>query len=157
MTRRLALPLALLVLAAGAVTLTGCGESEKDKFAEQYKPLNDRLLKVGRDLGTALQTARGKSNRQLSRQFAAFALRLQALNKGVRKLEAPSDLEDDRKELATQIDATVENLEAISGAAANNDPEGAAAATVDLGTSSRALNRAQNKLAKATDAEVGSS
>ena len=155
MARRLAPALVMVVLAA--VALTGCGEDEKERFAEDYKPLNDRLLKIGRDLGSSLQNAQGKSDQQLARQFAAFALRLQALNKGVRALDTPGDLKDERSELASRIDATVEDLEHISGAAADGDPQAAAAATVELGTSSQALNRAQNQLAKATGAERGSS
>ena len=142
-----------LALAAGLVA-AGCGESEEDKFVEAYRPLNDRLLKFNRDLSASLRGAEGKTNKQLSEQFAAFALRLQALNKGVRALETPEDLEDERRGLATEADATVENLREISGAAGNDDPQTAAAATVELGASTEALSRAQNRLAEATGAPV---
>ncbi len=154
MTRRLVLP---LVLAALAAVAAGCGESSKDKFIDDYKPLNDRLLKVGQDLGTGLQKAEGKSNKALSEQFAAYALRLQSVSKDIRRLETPSELEDESDALTSRIDATVENLKEISGAAANNDAQAAATATVELATNSQALNRAQNRLAKATGARVGSS
>jgi hypothetical protein len=154
--RLLVLPLALLALAP--VTVVGCGgEDDKDNFAEEYKPLNQQLLGVGRDLGTALQNARGKSNKQLSEQFAALALRLGDVNKKIRGLDPPDDLKKDADELTKQIDAAVENLREISGAAGNNDPQGAAAATVELGTTSQDLNRAQNKLAKETGAAKGAS
>ena len=156
MRRRLALPLALLALAAAGAA--GCGgDDDKDKFVEDYKVLNDRLLAVGRDLGSALQGARGKSNKQLSEQFAGFALRLGAVNKDIRGLDPPDELKDDSDELSKQIDAAVENLREISGAAGNNDPQAAAAATVELGTTSQDLNRAQNKLAEETGAAKGSS
>ena len=143
-----------LVLAAALAAASGCGENEEDKFAEAYRPLNDRLLKFDRDLSAGLRDAEGKTNKQLSEQFAAFALRLQALNKGVRALEPPEDLEDERSELATQVDATVENLRAISAAAGIADAQAAAAATVELGASTEALSRAQNRLAEAAGGPV---
>ena len=143
-----------LVLAAALAAASGCGENEEDKFAESYRPLNDRLLKFDRDLSAGLRDAEGKSNRQLSEQFAAFALRLQALNKGVRALEPPEDLEDERADLATQVDATVENLREISGAAGIDDAQTAAAATVELGASVEALSRARTELAEAAGAPV---
>ncbi len=152
MTRRLVLPLLLAALAAA-----GCGENSRDKFIDDYKPLNDRLLKVGQDLGTGLQKAEGKSNKALSEQFAAYALRLESVSKDIRRLETPGELEDESEALTSRIDAAVENLKEISGAAANNDAQAAATATVELATNSQALNRAQNRLAKATGARVGSS
>ena len=155
MTRLPAVVLSLAVLAG--VALAGCGDSDKDKFIDDYKPLNDRLLDVGRDLGKGLQTAGSKSNKQLAEQFAGFALRLDAVGKSIRRLETPGDLEDESSALTSRIDATVKNLKEISGAAATGDPQAAAAATVELGTNSSGLNRAQNKLAKATGAKVGSS
>lgn len=153
MPRRLALLLALAAL----VAVTGCGEDEKEKFIGAYRPLNDRLLKVGEDLGAGLQNAGGKTNKQLAREFAAYALRLESINRDIAALDTPSDLRDESEALTTQIEATVKSLKDISGAAGANDPQAAAAATVELGTSSQALNRAQNKLAKATGAKVGSS
>lgn len=152
--RRRSLPLlAVLVLAAGAVA--GCGEDEKDKFVDDYRPLNDRLLQVGKDLAKGLGRAEGKSNKALSLEFARFALRLREINKDLRGLDTPGDLKDESDILALRIDDTIKNLEDISGAAGNNDPQGAAAATVELSTNSQALNRAQNKLARATGAKIG--
>ncbi len=156
MTRRFALPLALAALALAAIAIAGCGEDEKEKFIDDYKPLNDRLLEIGRDLGTGLQNAEGKSNKALSEQFAGYALRLESVNKDIRALDTPTVLKDESNTLASRIDATVKNLKEISGAAGNNDPQAAAAATVELATNSQALNRAQNRLAKATGAKVGS-
>ena len=153
MIRRLALLLALLVL--GAVAVAGCGEDEKDAYIDAYKPQNDRLLAMGKTLGRGLQRADRKSNKALSEQFAAYALQLEDIGKDIRSLNTPSDLKDESDDLTTQIDATVKHLEEISGAAANNDPQGAAAATVELASSSRTLNSAQNKLAKATGADTG--
>lgn len=153
MRSRSVLPLILIVLAAVAVA--GCGEDEKDKFIDDYKPLNDRLLAVGRDLEKELAGAEDESNKELSRQFAGLALRLEAISKQLRALDTPDDLRDESDVLALRIDDTTKNLNDISGAAATGDPQGAATATVELATNSRALNRAQNRLARATGAKIG--
>ena len=153
MTRRLVLLLSLLALAG--VASAGCGEDEKDKFVEDYRPLNDRLLKIGSDLGEGLRSAGNKSNRRLAEQFAGFGLRLSAVAKDIRNLETPDELKDESSNLTARIDDVVKNLQDISGAAGTGDPQAAAAATVELGTTAQALNTAQNKLARATGAKVG--
>ena len=155
MTRRLALLLCLLVLAPLAAA--GCGQDDKEKFVEDYKPLNDRLLKIGDDLGEGLRSAGNKSNKRLAEQFAGFALRLQAVNKEIRDLDTPDDLKDERVELSARIADLVKSLQDISGAAGTNNVDAAATAMVDLGTTSEALNEAQNKLARATGAKIGKS
>ena len=68
MRLRLATPLALLAL---AVPVAGCGENEKDQYIDDFKPLNDKLLDVGRDLGVAVQGADDQSDDALAKQFAA--------------------------------------------------------------------------------------
>ena len=148
MRLRLATPLALLALA-------GCGQSEKDKYIDDFKPLNDKLLNLGRDLGTAVQKADRQSDAALSKQFGALATRLEGVNKDIAALDTPSDLQDEAKTLNDKIDAAVGDLEAIEKAARENSAEDAAAATVQLATDAEAVNTAQNKLAKATGAKVG--
>ena len=157
MTRRLVPALALAALAAALVVVAGCGGADEGKYKQAYRVLNDRLLKIGEDLATGLRTARGKSNKELSEEFAAFALRLEAVNRDLRRIDTPDDLEDESSTLASRIDATVKSLKQISGAAANADAQAAAEATVELGENSRAVNRAQNELARATGARKGSS
>lgn len=150
MTRRLAVPLVALAAFAG-----GCGGSDKEEYRASYRPLNDRLLEIGRDIPRALAGAAGKTNKQLSEQFAGFALRLQAVNREIRRLDPPEELEDESQTLTARIDDTVKDLEALSGATGEGDRGGTAVAIVDYDASSEALNRAQNKLAKATGARVG--
>ena len=154
MRLRLATPLALLALAA---PLAGCGESEKDKYIDDFKPLNDKLLDVGGELGAAVGGADSQSDAALAKQFGALATRLDGLNNDIAALDTPSDLEDEAKALNDRIDATVGDLEAIEKAARENNAEDAAAATVQLATDAEAVNTAQNKLARATGAKVGES
>ena len=149
MSRRRILP--LVIVAA----LAGCGGNDDANFERQYRPLNDGLLAIGRDIDKGLESAAGKSNKQLSEQFAGFALRLDALNKVLRRLDPPDDLEGRSATLTARIDDTIKDLKAISGATGEGDRQGTAQAVVDFNTSSRELNRAQNALARATGAEIG--
>ena len=149
MSRRLILP--LVILAA----LAGCGGNEEEQFDEQYARLNNRLLDVGRDIDRGLESAAGKTNKQLSEQFAAFALRLQALNTGLRRLDPPDELDGTKATLTARIDDTIKALRAISGATGEGDRQGTAVAVLEFETSSRELNRAQNALARATGARIG--
>ena len=152
MRLRLVTPLALLAL---AVPLAACGESEKDKYIDDFKPLNDRLLALGRDLGTAVDGADKKSDTALATEFSALAGRLKEVNTGIADLDTPAELEDEALALNVRLDATITDIENIAKAARGNDAEAAAAATVELSADSQKVNAAQNRLAKATGAEVG--
>jgi hypothetical protein len=154
MRLRLATPLALLAL---AMPLAACGESEKDKYIDDFKPLNDRLLDLGGELGAAVGGADAASDAALAKQFEGLAKRLDRVNKEIADLDTPSDLKDEAKELNGRIDDAVGDLEDIGKAARQHDAEDAAAGTVQLATDAEAVNKAQNKLAKATGANVGKS
>jgi hypothetical protein len=148
MRTRLALALALLALA-------GCGESETDKYVDEYSPLNDKLLKVGSDLGTTIEGADSKSDRALAKQLSALAARLDGVNKEIAALDTPAELKDEAKTLNKSLEKTTGDVEDFAGAAREHDAEAAAAAAVQLSTDAQAVNTAQNKLARATGAEVG--
>jgi len=149
---RLAIPLAALAL---TMPVAACGESEKDKYIDDFKPLNDTLLGLGQDLGGAVEGADTKSDTALAKEFAALAKRLEDVNKDIAALDTPADLEDEALTLNVRLDATISDLQNIAKAARNKDAEGAAAATVQLATDSQKVNTAQNKLAKATGADIG--
>jgi hypothetical protein len=144
-----------LALLALALTLAACGESETDKYVDDYKPLNDKLLAVGKDLGNALDAVESQSDAALAKQFTALADRLESLNADIAALDTPADLEDEAKGLNEALDATTGDVEAIASAARKNDAQAAASATVKLSGDAQEVNTAQNKLAKATGADVG--
>ena len=150
MRLRLATLLALLALA-----LAACGQSEKEKYVDDYKPLNDRLLSLGQDLGAAIQGAESKSDAALARQFSSLASRLRRVNKDIASLETPADLRDEAKALRDTLDDAIGDIEDIAKAARGKDAQAAAAATVELAADSEDVNAAQNKLARATGARVG--
>lgn len=150
MRLRLATLLALL-----ALVLTACGQSEKEKYVDDYKPLNDRLLSLGQDLGAAIQGAESKSDEALARQFSSLATRLRGVNKDVAALDTPADLRDEARALRDTLNVTIGDIEDIAKAARGKDAQAAAAATVELAADSEDVNAAQNKLARATGAKVG--
>lgn len=152
MRLRFAIPLAVLALSA---PLAACGESEKEKYIDDFRPLNDKLLALGRDLGTAVDGADKKSDAVLAKEFSGLATRLKDVNKEIADLDTPAELEHEALALNSRLDATIGDLEDISKAARGNNAEAFAGAMVQLSTDSQKVNTAQNKLAKATGAEVG--
>jgi sugar phosphate isomerase/epimerase len=153
MRLRLVIPLALVAL---TVPLAACGESEKDKYIDDFKPLNDKLLAVGQDLGTAVEGADKATDDKLATEFAGLAKRLKSVNEDIAALDTPSDLTDEARGLEKRLDATIKDIEDIAKAARENNAEAFAGAIVQLSTDSQQVNTAQNKLAKATGADVGS-
>jgi hypothetical protein len=152
MRLRLATPLALLAL---ALPLAACGESEKDKYIDDFKPLNDRLLAVGQDLGAAVGSAEKSSDAALAKQFSGLATRLKDVNKDIADLDTPKDLEDEALALNSRLDTTIGDLENLAAASARKDGEKFAQVSLELAGHSNAVNAAQNKLARATGADVG--
>jgi hypothetical protein len=149
---------ALLVLLAACLLAGfagGCGKSDKEKYIDSYKPVNDRLLKVGTDIGTAVQSASTASDAGLARKFDGLATRLERVKKDVDGLDTPAELKDESRALSGTIAATVTDLRDISTAAKEKNGQAAAAATLQLSRNAQKVNVAQNKLAKATGAKVG--
>jgi hypothetical protein len=145
----------VLALLALALPVAACGESETDKYVDDFKPLNDRLLKIGRELGDALEAADSQSDAALEKRFSALAKQLEDVNGEIAALDTPADLQDEAKGLNKALDAATLDVEDIAKAAGAKDAEDAAAATLQLSSNAQKVNSAQNKLARATGAEVG--
>ena len=145
----------MAVLIVSALVAAGCGEDEKDKFVDDYKPLNDRLLKIGEAVRRAPLEAGRESNAQLARRFNRYADDLDKFNRDLAALDTPSDLEDESKALTRAIGVVIVDLENVATAAREADQRRAGAATLALTEHSPAVNRAQNRLARATGADVG--
>jgi hypothetical protein len=145
--------LAALALAGSAAT--GCGQSEEDKYVEDYKPLNDRLLRVGVAIGAAPLEAGEQTNDQPAQRFSKYAADLDAVKKDIADLDTPSDLEDESLALTSSLEVVVEDLKKVASAAESGDKAAAAAATRALARDAARVNFAQNKLARATGADAG--
>jgi hypothetical protein len=152
---RRAIATTLSVTALFAMPVAGCGQSDKDKYIDDYKPLNDKLLKLGTSLGAAVNGASKESNTALSAKFAKLSGQFTTLSKDITALDTPSDLKDESKALTDSLDSTQKDVDAISKAAKASDPSAARSATVKLASDAQKVNTNQNKLAKATGAKVG--
>jgi hypothetical protein len=147
--------LVLAALAIAALLVSGCGKSEKDKYVDDYKPLNDRLLKVGESIGSVTRGAAKQTNEDLADQFSKNATELDDLKDDIAALDTPTDLKDESAALTRSIDLVVKDLKDISTAARESDKQAAGTATRALTVDAVKVNTAQNKLARATGADVG--
>ena len=150
--RRVAVPFLLILI---AILVAACGESEKDKYIDDYKPLNEELLNVGEKLSKEVQGADQETDAQLEDTFQGLAKELERVGDEIADLDTPDDLKEESEALTKRIDAAVAGISAFAKAAGSNAAEAEAAALVALGTAAVAVNRAQNELAKATGAAVG--
>jgi hypothetical protein len=141
--------LAMLALAAA-----GCGESEKDRYIEDYRPLNQRLLEIGERIGRAPLEAGDESNAKLAQRFNRYGDELDRVNRDIEALDTPDDLVDESKALNRAVGTVIVDLENVATAAREADPRRAAAAASLLTDHANAINRAQNRLAKATGADI---
>jgi len=155
MARRWLLPLTVAALVTAGLAASGCGQSDKDRYVHDYKPLNDRLLRVGEAIGRAPIEAAPDSNAKLSARFRRYASDLNRVNKDIAALDTPGDLRADATALTRGIGAVVRDLEKISRAASRGDQKAVAATTVALRDGANMVNKAQNRLARATGADVG--
>jgi len=153
--RRWPLPLLVAVLSGTGILASGCGESEKDKYIDDFKPLNGRLLKLGESIGSAPLETGSDGNARLARRFGQYATDLGDVSSDIASLDTPRELEAESKALTRRIEVVVKDLRKISAAAKRGDQRAAAAATAALTDDANDVNRAQNRLATATGADVG--
>ena len=145
-----------LTLLLAALALAGCGQSQKEKYADDFKPLNDRLLLVGEQIGNGLGGAGDQTNAKLASQFAGFASDLEKVNDDIADLDPPKELRDESRALTQRTRTVVRDLRAISQAARAGDRKATTRATLAFGRNAQRLNQAQNRLARATGADAGS-
>ena len=110
-------PALLLTLVLVALPAAACGESDKDKYIDDYKPLNDQLLDVGQDLSKAIQGADTQSDAQLAATFEGLAKELEGVRDDIADLDTPDDLKEESEALTKRIDSAVGGIEDISKAA----------------------------------------
>jgi len=141
---------ALLVL---ALPLAACGEDKAATFQKDFKPLNAKIIALGRDVASSIKGASGKSDRQIEQQFSSLSGRTAALQKDVDRLEPPDDLAAAKKGLVDAMGDTRDALRDISKAAGAGDPQAARGATIQLVAASQDLRSGRRKLARATRAK----
>lgn len=146
-------PHALLLLLALALPLAACGADKRETFKKEFKPLDAKVLTLGRDVGASVTGASGKSDRQIQQRFGSLSRRTGTLQKDVNRLEAPDDLARDKKDLVDAMGNARDALADIEKAAGAGDPQAARRATIQLVAASQDLRSERRKLARATGAK----
>jgi hypothetical protein len=143
----------LLAVLLGTVAVAfgaGCGEDQRDAYADDFQSLSRRLVALGEEVGRSLQAAGGRSDEQLEREFDGLADRLGRLRRELDGLDPPDDLAAAQDELLEAMDAVGSALRGIEQAAAGSDPDAARQSTIELVRASEDLRGARRKLARET-------
>jgi hypothetical protein len=140
----------LVLLLAAALLLGACGEDKAKTFRQDFRPLNAKILALGRDVGSAVTGASGKSDVQIQTEFAALGKRTGTLRKQVDDLDPPDDLKDDKGDLVAAMGGAQKSLSQISAAAKKHDPDAARRATIQLVGDSDDLRTSRRRLAEAS-------
>jgi hypothetical protein len=140
----------LLVALAAMLLVAGCGDDKSKTFTKDFRPINARIVVLGRDVGAAVTGASGKSDRQIQTTFGALGKRITVLRTQVDKLDPPGKWENDRNNLSEAMNDAGKALNAIAAAAGKGDPQAARRATIQLVAASDDLRSSRLRLARAS-------
>jgi hypothetical protein len=157
--------IALLAALLALGLLAGCGGDDgpskeeeaaevKEEFSEGFKPINDDFLALGERVGRAVQTARGKENSELTREFGEIADEVRELRTRLERLEAPPEWEADKKRLSAAMALVGDDTRQISVAAATGDADKARTEAQQLVRHSVEVRTARRALARKTGAKL---
>lgn len=146
MARRLT---ASLLVIAALPALAACGGPSREEFRSELRPVNERIMDLGRDVGSAVTGASGKSDRQIQQEFDRLAARTTATARDLERLEAPEDVKDEQRDLVEALRDNREALAEIADAAGAGDPQAARRATIQLVAASDDLRAARTRIERA--------
>jgi hypothetical protein len=132
-----------------AISLAGCGESAEEKYRDDFAPVNDEIVALGRQVGATINEAGERSDAQLADAFGDYARELDDLQRRVEQLEPPQDLAREQQRLVETMGDVEGALARIAEAALRGEPDAARQATVELIQGSRRLSDAREALARA--------
>ena len=112
---------------------------EQDAYAARFLLVNDKVVALGEDVGTAIGSADRKTARQLARRFSSFARRLGRLTERLTQLTPPPEWTSHHDDLLASLPPVESDLRRIARAARNNNPMAAARAARALIRHSRTL------------------
>ena len=112
---------------------------EQDAYAARFLLVNDKVVALGEDVGTAIGSADRKTARQLARRFSSFARRLGRLTERLTQLTPPPEWTSHHDDLLASLPPVEFDLRRIARAARNNNPMAAARAARALIRHSRTL------------------
>ena len=148
---------ALLIAVIAAFTVAACGGSEdsapptKAEYTKQYQPINRAIGRLAVDVGKAVETASGKSNKALTKTFGDLA---DQMNAEADKLDDLTPAENpvvikQQPAMVKAMRTIADDLDAVASGAEKNAlkvaAEGAAKLARDapaLGESRAAMNKA---------------
>ncbi|HEX2233155.1 MAG TPA: hypothetical protein VHG69_07300 [Thermoleophilaceae bacterium] len=139
-----ALAAALLALAAG------CGEDQRDAYADDYRPLSRQIASLGEFTGNAVDTAERKTDAQIEEQFAQIADEMARLRGELEGLDAPDGVAGAHRAMVDAMRTAEEALRGIQRAAAQSNPRDARRETIELVRASEDLRDARSRLDGAT-------
>jgi hypothetical protein len=101
----------LPVVGLAALALGACGESGEEEYKEDFPPLSQKLVSLGREVGASIQAAGGSSDQQLAKDQDQLvsAIIAEAAHKGDAQsarratldlFEGSETLRDSRRKLA---------------------------------------------------------
>lgn len=134
------------------VFLAACGGSEDTTttadFRQDYAPISAAIRGLGTEVGSAVTSAKEKSDLELQEQFADLADRANVIAGDLEKAKTPDDaaITATRTTLVTGLRTAADDLDAISGAAAAGDAAAAKAATIRLARDSAGIRDPRRKL-----------
>ena len=129
-----------LPVVLGLALAAGCGQSDEEKYKEDFPPLSQKLSGLGQDVGQSIQGASGSSDEKLADDFNNYAEQLGEVQQDI------DDLAGDQDELVSSIGDVQGALEQIAEAADKGDAQAARRATLELIQSSGDLRRSRAKL-----------
>ena len=142
--------IALAVLGAVALAAAGCGGSFKDDF----KSLNDQILKLSPKVGDAIRAAPTKSDAEKKKEFGDLASKMGDLQSKAKDLDAPDKLKAQKGRLVDAMGETKKALQDIADAAGAHSRRRATRAVRELVLGGVKLSQARRRLARATGAKV---
>lgn len=137
-----ALCTALLYVTGGALAST----PEQDAYAARFLLVNGKIVELGENVGTAIEGAQDKTDRQLARRFGSLAQRLGRLTKRLAELTPPPEWTTHHDELLASLPSVVSDLRRIGLAARNHNSMAATRAVVDLVRHARTLRTERRAL-----------
>jgi hypothetical protein len=141
----------LLIAVLAALALAACGGSDATTTADyrkDYAPISAAIRGLGTEVGSAVTSAKDKSDIELQEQFADLADRANVVAGDLERAQAPDDaaITTARDQLVAGVRKAADDLDAISAAAAAGDAEAAKAATIRLASDSAAIRDPRRKL-----------
>ena len=136
-----------VALSALAIAAAGCGgESKQESYRKEFQGVNRSLVQLGLAVRQGFQTAPGKSNGRLRREFGDFADRLHKIRGDLDGLDPPSRLASEQGAVLRAMARVEGGLRGIERAAAKGNFNAARRATVRFFVASASLKRARQRL-----------